>query len=516
MTCIKQFLSLFIGGLFLIGWNVSVEAQSLHVTAHNLGLGGGGTAYIEGYHANFVNPANLMLGEGETPRRMFGLLGGISTNLGGSLANIAVYNEYFTSGATITGSLADEALSKWFGADPSAMKSMGLQTDVVPLGISYRGDNWGFSGAFRSRILASTSVNKGFAQLGILGFDSRVFGPGQPINFSGEAVSFHEVSVGISLKLLEIESILGFAENIKLYAGAAPKRILGGNAFKMDFNSQLTLQGSGEDAVEAVHHDFSYSFETTGAVTEQLERYYQDRQSGQHTEIGDYLEPRGEDFYSFSPAGWGLDLGSTVEMDLYIPFIGAFSEGPEHLKVGVSLTDLGSYSLTKSAGRFAADGELVWRGFNLDQEHIDKEFNGSREDYLAHVLQDSIASGIYGSFAPTDSPDLSRSLPSMLNVGGQLTLNRLSVSMDLLQGFNNQGTNSRRTALATGIEYDLFGFLPLRVGMRNGGYSSTSYSAGAGLEFRNFEFSVAGSMVKNSSSHGSGIGAAWSGFVFRF
>lgn len=517
MTSISKIFILITAGLICVGWGTPSAAQSTHLTAKNTGLGGGGTAYIDGYHANFINPANIMLGEGEKPRRTIGFIGGVSTNMGGGLANINVYNSYFTTGRTVTGSVADEALTKWFGNDPTAMKNLGMQTEVIPLGLSYRGNNWGMSAAFRSRLVANTSANKGFAQLGLVGFDSRVFGSGQPINFSGEVVSFHEVSIGLSLKLLEIENFFGLAENIKLYAGAAPKKILGSNAYKVDFNSVLTMEGDGENTVDAVHHEFNYSFETTGELSNQFETYYNDRQSREgNPDINDYISLEGKDFYGISSAGWGLDIGSTLEMDLSLPLIGAFFKGPEHLQVGVSLTDIGKYSFTENAGRFSAADEFVWRGFSLDQERIDEEFDGNRGDYMSHVLQDSIASDIYGSFAPEETSSISRSLPTMVNFGGHLTMNRLSVSIDLMQGFNEVGTNSRRAALATGVEYDLFGFMPLRVGMRNGGYSSTNYSAGSGIEFRNFEFSVGASTVSNSEHHGSSIGAAWSGFVFRF
>lgn len=517
MTNIKYLLSLFFVGVLSTGWGSQALGQATHLTAQNTALGGGGTAYIDGYDANFINPANLMLGEGESPRRTVGFIGGLSTNLGGTLANINVYNNYFTSGSTVTGSVADAALAEWFGNDPYAMKSLNMQTEVIPFGLSYRGDKWGMSAAWRSRILANTSVNKGLAQLGIMGFDSRVFGSGQPINFTGEAEAIHEISVGLSFKILEIEKFFGFAENVRLYAGAAPKRILGGNTYKMGFNSVLTLEGDGLNAVDAVRHDFSYSFETTGEMTQQFKAYYQDRQTRDETlHFSDYISLKGKDFYDIQSAGWGLDVGSTIEMDLNIPFIGAFFKGQEHLQIGVSVTDLGNYSFTENAGRFSADKDFLWRGFNLDKQRIDEEFNGNRGDYFTYVLKDSIASDIYGSFAPEEDAQLSRSLPTMFNMGGQLTLHRLSISMDLLSGFNEVATNSRKVALATGLEYDLLGILPLRVGMRSGGYSSTSYSAGVGLELKNFEFSVGGSNVLHSKHNGSSVGAAWSGFVFRF
>jgi hypothetical protein len=454
MTTGRRILIFFTAGLIIAGWSFSADAQSTHLTAKNLGLGGGGTAYVDGYHANFINPANLMLGEGREPRFTFGLLGGISTDLGGPLVNINVYNQYFTTGATVTGSLAEEALNKWFGADPTQMKRLGIQTDIIPVGLSYRGKNWGASLALRSRLLLNTAVNKGFAQLGIMGFDSDVFSGGQPVNFSAEALSFYEVSAGFSIKLLEIKN-LGFARNVKVYAGAAPKMLLGANTSKINFNSVLTLKGAGQNDIDEIIHDFEYTFETNGELTDQLKQFYEDRQTQQDTpDISDYVDPAPEDFYGINATGYGLDLGGTIEMDLNLPVLGAFFKGPEHLTVGLSLTDLGSLSFDQKVDRFKADDVLDWKGFNFDQNEIDKKYNGNRDDYVNHVLQDSIATEIYGSFSPQGVASLNRILPTMLNFGSQLRLN--------------------------------------------------------------FEFSFAASTVARSLNNGTNVGAAWSGIVLKF
>lgn len=88
------------------------NAQSRHLTAQNIGLGGGGTAYQDLYHANFVNPANLMLNHSKRPRITVGLAGGIYSSMGGSLMNIKTYNDYLTTGRVIEGATADDMLNQ--------------------------------------------------------------------------------------------------------------------------------------------------------------------------------------------------------------------------------------------------------------------------------------------------------------------------------------------------------------------------------------------------------------------
>ncbi len=500
------------------GMPSGLNAQSTHMTSTNLALGGGGTAYVDSYHANFVNPANLMLNEGRKPRFSLGLMGGLSTNVGGSLINLNVYNEYFTKGLTISGDVAEEVLSKWFGSSSSDMRNVGMQIDIVPVGTAYRSDKWAMSAALRSRILLSGGVSRGMAELGIYGLDGEVFADGRAVNFNMEVLGFYEASIGYSRRLLSIPNLFGFARNVKVYAGIAPKLLVGAHNSKMNFNSTLQIQGESQNEIDLIRHQFTYSFETTGSLADQLNNYYQDRQSmSEPPDLGGYIEePDHTDFYDIKASGWGFDLGGTIEMDIDVPFIGAAFRGPEKLRVGLSLTDIGQVSFTEKVGRFAADDVLEWEGFDLDQEKIDNEFNGDREAYLESVLTDSIATEIYGSFAPQQIDRITRALPSMVNFGAQLIMRKLSLSVDLSKGFVEQGTNSKRFAFSTGIEYKLLGFMPFRAGMRTGGLSSTAYSAGWGLEFKNFDFSFAASTVPKSLNYGSSAGVAWSGFLFRF
>lgn len=516
MTTAKRFFIFLITGLVVTVWGSNLQAQSTHLTSQSLGLGGGGTAYIDGYHANFVNPGNLLLEGDGKPRVSIGILGGLSTDMGGPLANISVYNTYFTTGDVIEGQLADQVLTEWFGSDPSKLKRFGIQTDFIPIGLSYRGDGWALGLAMRSRVLANAGINKGFAQLGVLGFDRDVFGDGQPVNFSVETMALHELSAGFAYEVMEMESLFGFAENVKIYAGVAPKLLLGANSTKIDFNSVLTLEGPGPNDIEEIRHQFTYSLQTTGEMSNQLMDYYNANQNQDETpQFNSYVDPVAEDFYGVKASGLGIDIGGTIEMDLEMPGIGNISSGRERLQIGLSITDLGGVSFKDNIARFEADDEFVWRGFDFDDERIEEEFDGDRNEYMNHVLQDSISNEIYGSFAPTNISKITQNLPTKFNVGSRLILNKLSVSLDFSSGFNYSGTNSKRLAMSTGLEYDLFGFLPLRVGMRTGGYSSTSYSAGFGFDFRNFEFSFAASNVANSANNGTGAGFAWSGLVIR-
>jgi hypothetical protein len=94
-------------------------------------------------------------------------------------------------------------------------------------------------------------------------------------------------------------------------------------------------------------------------------------------------------------------------------------------------------------------------------------------------------------------------------------MGRLGLMLDVGKGLNDNGVNSTDMYMALGSEYRFFGFIPLRVGMRTGGYSSTTYHFGTGLEFKHFEFSF-GAASSSTSEKGAGISTAFSGLVFHF
>ena len=497
---------------------VSGYAQIQHQSAYNLALGGGGTAYVDYFNANFVNPANLMLNSEIKPRLTLGLVGGFSANVGGSLLNIGVYNEYFTKGLVITNELADDALTDWFGTNSEDMRNLGLEFNIVPVGVSYRGDKWAASVAVRSRLLVDMEMSRGFAELLILGLDGENFNVPRQVDLRANTYVFHELSVGYARQAIRLPALVPFTSNMKLYVGAAPKLLLGSFTSNVDFTSTLQLQGSIPDNIESIRHDFSYSMETVGGLSLDLIDYTEARAQQETTpDINDFVDLNEEDFYSTTSYSVGVDLGATLEMDMNLPLVGAFFGGPQKLRVGLSVTDLGKVIYSDQAGRFTAEDLMEWRGFEFDEQRIDSEFNGDREEYVNYVLQDSIGSNIYGAFEHEQNINsIETELPTKINLGAHLMLGKLSVMTDLSKGFYDLGSSSERISWSLGAEYRLLGFLPLRVGMRTGGYSSTALSAGAGLEFRNFEFSFAGSMVARSYNYGWGAAVAWSGFIFRF
>ncbi|WP_340102594.1 DUF5723 family protein [Rhodohalobacter sp. 8-1] len=495
-----------------------VKAQSRHLTAQNIGLGGGGTAYQDLYHANFINPANLMINHSKRPAVTVGLAGGIYSNVGGSLVNIKTYNDYLTTGRVIEGATRDNMLNQWFGENSSDVRSMNMDVGIVPLGIAVRNNNWSVSITSRARILGNSGYSRGLADLIFRGFDADHFAEARAVNTNQEFLVYNEISAGFAITILKRDQLFGFGRNVKLHVGVAPKLLMGVNYARLNLDSSLQIEDASSQQNGRLEHNFNYSIEVAGDLSDQLAEFNEMRSQQMNPKIGDYLDPSAQDFTSFKGQSLGFDFGATLEMD--IDHLSAFNlgifKGEKKIRLGVSLTDVGSVKINDRTRSFSAADNFTWEGIAYDSEIIDQQFGGDENKYFESVVKDSIGSEIYGNLVTKEHSEFSKPLPMMLNIGTHLLLGKFSIMADVGTGYTSTGTNSERMHVALGTEYRLLNRIPLRVGYRSGGHSSATYHAGTGLEFRNFEFSAGIAASPNSEAYGSGLGAAWSGLVIHF
>lgn len=479
-----------------------------HTTARNMGLGGGGTAYMNDFHANFINPANLMLSDKNVT---VGLFGGISTSGGGQLVNFAIYNDYFTTGRAINEDLTVEISDKLFGSQTNNSRKIGIGADAVLFGFNIKGKKQAVSAAARLRTLSSFSISKGLFELGLAGLNEKLFEEYKAVNISGDVLMVGEVSVGYSR---EVWSTGTFGEpgSKRLFAGVAPKLMVGLNYYNTQLNSRLKVS---EDEM-LISHIFDYQLEAAGEISEQMSNYYTDRNnSDTEPVLGDYLafDEIATDMISIKGSGMGLDMGVTYEMVL--PSIPLPGGDHQILRLSLSATDLGTLVFDETAERFSGSGQFDWRGLNYDTDRMNAEFDSSFTDYASHV-QDSIGTNVYGDFSPENISGMKIDLMPMINFGAAYSAGKWNMMFDLGKGLNSRGMNSRRLSSAFGIEYNLFNIFALRGGVRTGGQMGTAYSLGTGLNLKFLELTVGAMTSPNPFDNNINIGAAWSGLVLRF
>lgn len=491
--------------LFIFGVSATAAvAQSRHYSAQSLAMGSGGTAYVDGYHANFINPANLML-DIRRPKNTVGFMN-FGVKAGGSLANIAVYNKYLTTGQLIADDTRINMLNDWFGENSTNSRDIAATVSITPFGFSHRATKQAFSLATRVRISEDFTINKGLAELMAYGLDSDVFSVPTPIDFSSSTVAFSEISVGYARHLMNLPDIL-FAKDIKLYVGVAPKYLYGIYNVFLDFNSTLHMNESGPEF--SIDHEFNYSLQTIGELSRQLRAYEAAYNQDRNAVLEDYIDYKdvlSNDLTATQATGFGVDFGGTLEMDVSSLPIPLFINKDKTLRVSMSVTDIGKLNYDNDASSVFAEGEFSYVGAQTDDSF----------DTFFENLSDSLQNDVYGRFSSEEIESVTYELPSMYNFGASLEMGKLLVALDYGLGFNNNGINSKRSSLNLGAQYRFLGFLPVRVGTRIGGYTSAAYSAGFGLDFNVLEFTFGASIVGNSENFGASAGVAWSGLVFRF
>ncbi|MEX0681136.1 MAG: DUF5723 family protein [Balneolales bacterium] len=371
------------------------------------------------------------------------------------------------------------------------------------------------STAFRVRSVNTIGMSKGMFELALTGLNAEVFDEFKDVNLTTEIMGLGELSFGYAMEVWRSHSEFR-PGSMRVFAGVAPKILYGMGYAKIGFESRLQVTGGNGES--SVVHEFDYYIKSVGDLTDDFDRYYQERrvQNNEDASFGDFVS--GDSFSdagSVQGQGFGLDIGATWEWymrDISIPVIGS---GPQILRASFSITDIGSVNFDNKPGEFRATDTFTWEGLNVDFEYINEE-HGEFSDYFDYVLGDSIGNDIYGNFTPREVSSHKIGLNPMLNLGGALSMGRLAVIMDLGKGFNDRGINSRSMYAALGTEYRLLNVIPLRFGMRVGGYSSMNLAFGSGISSKRFEFTASVMTTPNSKNGGVNLSGAWSGLVFRF
>lgn len=471
-------------------------AQSRYQSTKTLALGGAGTAYMNGFEALFINPANIFHKQKGTAITIG--IAPFNTQVGGPLVNMTTYNDYFTGGKSYTLSqLKTDVAPAFFDGENS--NSLAFQFDVVPLGFSYGNNKWAIAGAARARIINDTQLNSGWMLL-MGGINEELFGTPVAMNMSVEALALSEFSVGFAMPVFKMDTENGFH---RLTVGVAPKYLMAISYAKIDLQSTMqVVNGS------YMSHNINYTLKTNGGVNDGLRNYIADKQAGNalFEDLPDYIENATDNIASpQNGSGFGFDLGLTYE---WKP---SFNKDLK-LVAAFSVTDIGKVTFDKNAGIFRASGDFRFDGLDYNSDRIKNEFNDDAQAYFEYVLKDSLAINSYGNIQEIGS-NFTRSLPTMMNFGLLAKWKYFTYTMDIGKGLNDFGINSTNMSFSNGLEAK-FWFFPIRVGYRMGGFSSNAVTFGTGIEFRNYEFSL-GTLYTPTSENGFKLGIALSTFTIR-
>jgi hypothetical protein len=154
-------------------------------------------------------------------------------------------------------------------------------------------------------------------------------------------------------------------------------------------------------------------------------------------------------------------------------------------------TDLGStwragMSLENVYGRIHFDSNLERRTYVATTDTLD----------VVTVEDASSADSLYSTTDLVESADpFSVDLPRLLHLGLARIGEESTLAFDYEQGFATRAGASTTPAVSGGAEWRRVGWLPLRLGLRLGGQTGSSASAGIGLRLASFRLDIAAATV---------------------
>lgn len=472
--------------------------------AKNGGMGGGGTAYLTGIEAHFINPANLQLGSGSLDM----VLGGGAVLLepvyrpdglrgwGEYLAESLL--PYEAGSRPMDSELRRHILESQYPNGRAVAQNLYREESTL-LGIRWRGENGSFSLAIRAR--QGTRIESG------RGWYSTTFtGDVRDFTLRQQKETLYELSAGIAQEFSFINGL--FAGTDRLFVGFAPKFALGGGYMDLHYDARY------RDTARSLTSSFSYEFRqsSTGDYSRLTRNYLTTGQVA--PSIGRSLDPAS----SFQPTGWGvgMDFGLTYMISFDPPpeTDGPYSEPDRVIYVGLSVTDLGfmRYSGTPlTLENSAPDTPLEPQGITTSV------FTGGDGQFLEYV--DGVTQIPNPLHAPGEisAGEFTRPLPTSLNGGVTLKVGRIQLSGDLTLGLANTAFNTTQLTAHLGTQLKLLSFLPLRAGTQLAAGRPTQWMLGTGIDGGAVDLSVSARFLGRP---GGGVpefgGGAFGGIRFRF
>ncbi len=411
-----------------------------------------------GLDAVGINPANLVAPEAGTVT--IGLMP-VGVHLGSDFLNYGLYQDYFTGVETGDGRepryLTDADKQSILASFPNGVGRASAHAELRLFGVGVRlGDLGSFAVTITDYVSANAMVPRDYPEFLLYG------------NTPGSVYDFSETS-GYATWLREYAVSYGRA----LPCPAFLQTLSGGIAVKL-------IHGFGYFGIDRFATRLATSPE--GVLSGMVDM---------HGQISG-IEPLVGGSGSFSPfaapagTGFGLDLGVASDVN-------------DYLRVGLSVTDIGS---------------VRWTG---NTEEVSSHAVLYMDDPLNEAQRDSIENSVNGDTRP--GPSFSTNLPTTLRVGASVELHKVkalqrllwgewTVACDINLGLVEAAGSPTAGRFSMGLEFRPWSFLPLRTGASFWGADHFKLAFGIGFHFGVYELDLASEHMnflfsEKSLSHGS-------------
>ncbi|MDR9419336.1 DUF5723 family protein [Gracilimonas sp.] len=501
----KQVLTIL---LFTSLYSLNIIAQPV-MSPRNMALGGGGSTYITDYHANFYNPANLMIQDRET-RFSIGI--GIPAIFFNGMQNSENpkkqldhfrnhLDPYDSAPAPFSNKERLSILEDNYPGNRTLSMNKG-RYDITLFGLNWLRDDKVFSFALRTRTSSSFNVGKGwYTSVFEENSDNKNVVDRSLIH---RYQSLHEISFGYAESFRFLTNLTSRIDNFII--GIAPKLVLGSdyqNGKWENIYEQNVENGS-------INRIQNFDYNASGQFGEAATSYL----SG--TPITQANEAFSTTSFDINGIGAGLDIGITYLITLGddLSAVQKNEQTQRSLRLSFSMTDIGIISYNKSNIELKSPTDTTFSS-SVPNELSDQLFSGSKGQYIDFIER----FGKDNPFlvTPANESTFAVLLPMAMHAGALLEINRIKLMGDLSIGLTNNAFNTTRLTTSLGIELRPFSVLPIRGGLRLEGQRPEYVSIGTAIETKNWNLSLAGLFLPNSFTETpKPVGAAAATLQFHF
>lgn len=498
---------------FLLLFGLSgLQAQPV-LNARNISLGGGGTAYLSGVESNFYNPANLSIYDREG--RLHLNLGTIGTFFEPVLSSgrprsqferyADTFLRYEEGEQSITTDQRNTILEENYTGNSRTSEHLS-RADMIWGGFQWIKDNKAYSLAVRTRMGSRIEVGRGWYSNEVIEQNGRSI---RDFSLIKQLQVLHEVSFGFSQEFSFLNGLIPRVN--KLYVGIAPKFVMGG-AYENTFYRGRYVSGPDQNTSNYVRDFASHS---SGSYSEMINSY--SVTGNARAAIDSELD----DGFLFEPTGYGagIDFGLTYVIplgsNLSLLDKGENREPVEKsLRIGFSITDIGfiHYSTSPLQISTARTSSQI-----NSQNPLSHQFVGSSGQVPAFFDEASDLPNPFVEAENRSEENFTGSLPTSINAGAVLDINRIKLMSDLTLGLNNTAFTNKKLVAHFGIESRPLPNLPLRFGTTLAAGKPMRFGAGTGIETRYWDFSISTQvLVKSSTLTSDVVGGALAALQFHF
>ena len=450
--------------LFLLSLH-DASAQQI-ASSRLISLGGLSTAVSTDVDAIGTNPANLM-----APSEGTGVIEFIplSVSTGSDFLNLNLYNDYFTgtgqvdsAGNKIGTFLTNADKQNILDAFPSGVGNVRTDVNIRDFGLSIRNLVFALGFSVDDKVGTQVAIPNTFASFALNGL---TWGSNYSWNaLASKSFWYRSYNVDYAMRLPDVLVIpKQIAKNFEVGVGI---KFVTGFSYTSVQSTNTSIYA--DSASHAYVVNMGLSAERAGLLSNVLSKAVK-------SNVGDTVV----NFNPFTPQGTGLgvDLGATAVVMNFI-------------KIGVSLTDIGSISWSKNVVYTRGDTTITFAGFSPAQSNVP----GSQSNL------DSLKNTFNNYFKNRDTlgSSFSTPLPTKINIGASIKLNELLpaipgellVAADYHQGLNNSLNNSTNPELILGAEWKPAQIIPLRTAIGFGGEYGFRWSAGFGINLSSWDFDV--------------------------